>query len=202
MPSIHVDPAAFDPAAIPAETLALNKEIIARLEAEPTGLTISEVRARRLQGLGAFPQPPKSPRATTISIDGPAGPIDLRVIAADKPRGIFYHIHGGGWSIGANDQLDPVLERFADNCGIACLSVEYRLAPEHQYPAGPDDCEAAALWIVTRGTKRFGTSKLRDRRRVRRAGISPPSRCCACATGTSSRRSRPRCSTTAASISA
>ena len=60
MPSILVDPAAFDPAAIPAETLALNKEIIARLEAEPTGLTIQEVRARRLQGLGAFPQPPKS----------------------------------------------------------------------------------------------------------------------------------------------
>ncbi len=160
MPSIHVDPAAFDPAAIAAETLALNKEIIARLEAEPTGLTIQEVRARRLQGLGAFPQPPKSPRATIISIDGPAGKLDLRVIAPDKPRGIFYHIHGGGWSIGANDQLDPVLERFADNCGMACLSVEYRLAPEHQYPAGPDDCEAAALWILREGTKRFGTSKL------------------------------------------
>jgi len=160
MPSIHVDPAAFDPAAIPAETLALNKEIIARLEAEPTGLTIQEVRARRLQGLGAFPQPPKSPRATIISIDGPAGKLDLRVIAPDKPRGIFYHIHGGGWSIGANDQLDPVLERFADNCGMACLSVEYRLAPEHRYPAGPDDCEAAALWILREGTKRFGTSKL------------------------------------------
>ena len=160
MPSIHVDPAAFDPAAIPAETLALNKEIIARLEAEPTGLTIQEVRARRLQGLGAFPQPPKSPRATTIRIDGPGGKLDLRVIAPDKPRGIFYHIHGGGWSIGANDQLDPVLERFADNCGMACLSVEYRLAPEHQYPAGPDDCEAAALWILREGTKRFGTSKL------------------------------------------
>ena len=53
-----------------------------------------------------------------------------------------------------------MLERFADNCGMACVSVEYRLAPEHQYPAGPDDCEAAALWMVREGTKRFGTSKL------------------------------------------
>jgi acetyl esterase/lipase len=158
--SLAVDPAVFDPAAIPAETLALNKEIIARLDAEPTGLTIQEVRARRLQGLGAFPQPPKSSRATTISIDGPTGKLDLRVIAPEKPRGIFYHIHGGGWSIGASDQLDPVLERFADNCGLACVSVEYRLAPEHQYPAGPDDCEAAALWILREGTKRFGTTKL------------------------------------------
>ena len=160
MSSIHVDPAVFDPAAVPAETLKINKEIIARLEAEPTGLTIQEVRARRLQGFGAFPQPPKSSRAETISIDGPGGKLDLRVIAPAKPRGIFYHIHGGGWSIGANDQLDPVLERFADNCGMACLSVEYRLAPEHQYPAGPDDCEAAALWILREGTRRFGTSKL------------------------------------------
>ena len=158
--SVAVDPAAFDPAAIPTETLALNKEIIARLEAEPVGLSIQEVRTRRLQGLGAFPQPPKSPRAETIRIDGPAGKLDLRVIAPEKPRGIFYHIHGGGWSIGASDQLDPVLERFADNCGMACVSVEYRLAPEHQYPAGPDDCEAAALWLLREGTKRFGTAKL------------------------------------------
>lgn len=157
---IAVDPAVFDPSAVPAETLKLNQEIIARLDAEPTGLTIQQVRARRLQGFGAFPQPPKSPRAETISIDGPGGKLELRIIAPEKPRGIFYHIHGGGWSIGAADQLDPVLERFADNCRMACVSVEYRLAPEHQYPAGPDDCEAAALWILREGTRRFGTSKL------------------------------------------
>ena len=155
-----VDPALFDPAAIPAETLAVNREIVARLEAEPVGLTIQEVRARRLQGLGAFPLPPTSPRATTITIDAPGGKLDLRVIAPEKPRGIYFHIHGGGWSIGASDQLDPVLERLADNVGLACLSLEYRLAPEHPYPAGPDDCEAAALWIMREGTRRFGTTRL------------------------------------------
>lgn len=160
MPSIAVDPAVFEPSAIPAETLRLNNEIVARLNAEPEGLTIQEVRARRLQGLGAFPQPPKSPRATTVTIDGPAGKLDLRIIAPDKPRGIFFHIHGGGWSIGTSDQLDPVLERFADNAGMACVSLEYRLAPENPYPAAPDDCEAAALWVVREGTKRFGTQEL------------------------------------------
>lgn len=158
--TVTVDPALFAPSAIPAETRKLNADIIARMNAEPTGLTIQEIRARRLQGLGAFPLPPKSPRAETITIDGPGGKLDLRIIAPKKPRGIYCHIHGGGWSIGSADQLDPVLQRLADEAGMACVSVEYRLAPEHQYPAGPDDCEAAALWIIREATKRFGTTKL------------------------------------------
>lgn len=157
---LSIDPALLDPAAIPAETLKLNKEIVARLNAEPEGLTIQEVRARRLQGIGAFPLAPKSRRAETIEIDGPGGKLALRVIAPKAPRGIYFHIHGGGWSIGSSDQIDPVLERFADNCGLACVSLDYRLAPEHPYPAGPDDCEAAALWLVREGGKRFVTTKL------------------------------------------
>ena len=96
--SLRVDPALFDPAAIPPETHKLNQEIVARLEAEPVGLTIPEIRARRLQGLGAFPLAPKSPRAETIAIDGPAGKLDLRIIAPKSPRGVFLHIHGGGRS--------------------------------------------------------------------------------------------------------
>jgi len=159
MSSLTIDPALLDPASIPAETRKLNQEIVARLDAEPVGLTIPEIRARRLQGLGAFPLVPKSPRAETIGIDGPAGKLNLRVIAPQSPRGVFFHIHGGGWSIGTNDQFDPVLERLADACGIACVSLDYRLAPEHPYPAGPDDCEAAALWLVHEGAKRFGTTR-------------------------------------------
>ena len=160
MPSpIVVDSALFDPAAIPSETLALNNDIIARLNAEPEGLTIQQVRERRLQGFGAFPLPPKSSRAQTITIDGPEGKLDLRVIAPKQPRGVYFHIHGGGWSIGASDQLDPVLERHADNAGLACVSLEYRLAPEHPYPAGPHDCEAAALWLLRESQKLFGTTR-------------------------------------------
>jgi acetyl esterase/lipase len=161
MPSpLSIDPALFDPAAIPAETSRFNAEIVARLNAEPAGLTIQQVRERRLQGLGAFPLPRKSERAETITIEGPAGPLHLRVIAPHSPRGIFFHIHGGGWCIGAPDQNDPLLESIADGANVACVSVKYRLAPEHPYPAGPDDCEAAALWVVREGVKRFGASTL------------------------------------------
>ena len=158
--SLNVDPSVFDPSAIPAETLAVNAEIIRRLDAEPEGLTIQEVRARRLQGLGAFPLPPFSQRAETVAIDGPAGKIDLRIIAPKSPRGILFHIHGGGWCLGAPELNDPLLESIADGANVVCVSTRYRLAPEHPYPAGPDDCEAAALWVIREGTKRFGTSKL------------------------------------------
>ena len=161
MPSpLVIDPALLDPSAIPAETLAVNAEIIRRLNAEPEGLTIQEVRARRLQGLGAFPLPPFSQRAETIAIDGAAGPINLRVIAPKSPRGIFFHIHGGGWSLGAPELNDPLLESIAEGANVACVSTRYRLAPEHPYPAGPDDCETAALWVVREGTRRFSTTKL------------------------------------------
>ena len=158
--ALSIDPALFDPAAIPAETQRFNEEIVRRLNAEPEGLTIQEVRARRLQGLGAFPLPPASPRAETITIEGPAGPISLRIVAPQSPRGIFFHIHGGGWCIGAPELNDPLLESIAEGANVACVSVKYRLAPEHPYPEGPDDCEAAALWVAREGVKRFGTSKL------------------------------------------
>jgi acetyl esterase/lipase len=55
---------------------------------------------------------------------------------------------------------NPMLERIADNTGQAIVAVEYRLAPEHPYPAGPDDCETAAAWLVQNAKKEFGTDAL------------------------------------------
>jgi acetyl esterase/lipase len=102
-----------------------------------------------------------SDRARTIIISGRDGnEIPLRVIAPASPRGIYLHIHGGGWVLGGADMQDPMLERIADNTGQAVVSVEYRLAPEHPYPAGPDDCEDAAAWLVRNGKQEFGTDAL------------------------------------------
>lgn len=156
------DPSLFDPAAIEPETAALNAEIVAKLSALPDqwSFPLPLVRERRRQGLGPFPPMPKSARARTETIVGPAGPLNLRVIAPERPRGIYLHIHGGGWCLGAPDEQDPWLERLADRCGLAAVSVEYRLAPEHPYPAAPDDCEAAALWLVREGRAAFGADLL------------------------------------------
>ncbi|MDQ0472361.1 alpha/beta hydrolase [Labrys wisconsinensis] len=159
MPSI--DPAVFSPAAVAPETEALNRSIVAKLEAAPDqwAFPADEIREARRQGKGAFPLAPKSPRAVTETIAGPGGPLALRILAPPAPSGVYLHIHGGGWMLGQADFQDPMLERLGEACGLACVSVDYRLAPEHPYPAGPEDCEAAALWLVREGKARFGTER-------------------------------------------
>ncbi len=156
-----LDPRLFHPDAVDAETAALNADILARLTGAPDqwSAPAAVVRENRAKGLGPFPPLPKSPRAKVVTIDGPSGPLHLRVIAPETPRGVFLHIHGGGWMLGAADEQDPFLEFFAERLGFAAVSVDYRLAPEHPYPAGPDDCEAAALWLVREGRERFGTER-------------------------------------------
>ena len=86
--------------------------------------------------------------------------IPLRIIAPAQPRGVYLHLHGGGWVLGGADMQDPMLERIADNTGQAVVAVEYRLAPEHPYPAGPDDCETAAVWLLRNAKEEFGTDVL------------------------------------------
>lgn len=167
-PSV-ADAALFDPALVDAETRAINAAIVERINAvaDQWSLPPAQVRAARAAGEGAFPAPVPSPRARTIEIDGPGGKVPLRVLEpvddAGKPvtpRGAFLHIHGGGWTFGTADGQDPRLERLADRLGLVVISVEYRLAPEHPYPAGPDDCEAAALWLARDGVALFGVEKL------------------------------------------
>jgi acetyl esterase/lipase len=165
MPDIHpFDPALFADAAIDADTAKLNAQMIELLTGQPewwiTGPAV--FRAMRRRGEGPFPAPVMSDRARTIMIGGKDGnEIALRVIApAHPPRGVYLHLHGGGWVLGGADMQDPMLERIADNTGQAVVGVEYRLAPEHPYPAGPDDCEAAAVWLVQNAKKEFGTDAL------------------------------------------
>jgi acetyl esterase len=157
------DPTLFRNEAIDDETAKLNAQLIELLTGEPEWWIVGAeaMRAARRRGEGPFPAPVMSSRARTITITGKDGnKILLRVIAPAQSRGIYLHLHGGGWVLGGADMQDPMLERIADNTGQAVVSVEYRLAPEHPYPAGPDDCEAAAAWLVQNGKKEFGTDVL------------------------------------------
>jgi acetyl esterase/lipase len=157
-----LDASTFRRQAVAAETQIFNEQLIKLMTPMPewwvTGAQF--VRDARARGEGPFPAPVKSPRARDIFIPGKGCPIGLRVIPAERPRGIYLHLHGGGWVLGGADQQDVMLERIADSAGLTCVSVAYRLAPEHPYPAGPDDCESAALWLIENGRKEFGTDVL------------------------------------------
>ena len=145
------------PSSLIEATKAFNAELERLLATVPAVNVLGAAETRRLrrEGRGLFPAPEFVPQARTVTLPGPAGEVSLRVIAPEPgslagrpPAGVFLHIHGGGWTIGENDMQDPRLARLAADTGLVVASVAYRLAPEHPYPAGPDDCETAARWLL------------------------------------------------------
>ncbi len=80
---------------------------------------------------------------------GPAGDIPLRVYrpSADDPVGIITFFHGGGWCIGDLDTHDEVCRSLAARSGATVVAVDYRLGPEHRFPAAVDDSWAALRWV-------------------------------------------------------
>jgi len=120
----------------------------------PEGLQNFTGLARWLAGPGA------GPAGEDIKIDGPAGPVPLRVYRPTPPAGpppgpapgfpppavVFFH--GGGWVLGGLDSHDTLCRELARQAGAVLVAVDYRLAPEHPYPAGLDDCVAATRWVA------------------------------------------------------
>ena len=102
-----------------------------------------------------------SEAAECRSIPGPAGDLPVRLFRpAGKARGLLLHIHGGGWILGQPEMGDITNQHLAEDLGLAVMSVDYRLAPEHPYPAAPDDCEAAARWLLEKGPSELGADRL------------------------------------------
>lgn len=152
--------AAFDPAAISADTLAVNARLADTLsKIQPPG-NIVEARVAYAEGRLGLPASPRSPDAQTRIIPGPQEPIELRVLAPQQAHGVYLHIHGGAWSVGSNDTWDAPLVQIAEEAGVTCISVNYRLAPEHPFPAAIDDCVAAARWLVANAQSEFGATWL------------------------------------------
>ncbi len=157
-----LDPAVFRPEAIAPETLAANEAFRKATSGGPDWWDIGApaFREMRTKGTGPFPPIVHSDKARTITIEGKGGGIALNVIAPERAKGVYLHIHGGGLVFGGGDQQDQMLERIVQNTGMACASVDYRLAPEHPYPAPWDDCETAAAWLVKNAKSAFGTENL------------------------------------------
>ena len=94
-------------------------------------------------------------RVEDLAIPGPAGDIPARLYSpnpdAQLPALIYFH--GGGWVLGDLDSHDPLCRALANRAAAAVVSVDYRLAPEHKYPAAAEDAYAAVVWLAEHGAQ-------------------------------------------------
>lgn len=83
-------------------------------------------------------------------IPGPAGQITVRVYTpqGSKPFPVLVFFHGGGFAIGSIEGYDELCRALTNAAGCIMVSVDYRLAPEHKFPAAVDDCYAATKWVA------------------------------------------------------
>lgn len=127
---------------------------------------------RRALAIGAVPgpNPPALARVENRTIPGPDGtqlPVRLYVPQGQAPFGVCLYFHGGGWILNSIDTHDDLVRRLAAASGCVFINVEYRLAPEHKYPAAANDAYTAVNWVHEHATE-FGC----DPQRIAVAGDS------------------------------
>lgn len=127
----------------------------------PSFHSLSPKQARIAYLMGAeildLPRAPL-PRIENLAIPGPAGDIPARLYApvtredaaGQHPDGlpVLLYFHGGGFVIGSLETHDSLCRQLARRAGAAVIAVDYRLAPEHPFPAAVDDCWAALAWLA------------------------------------------------------
>ena len=149
------------PLTIDGQTLASDVQALlklAELAGSPTflvGKSVAAARAesrREAQVVAARPPIPMA-RVEAIEVPGAAGPIPARLyVPSGLPAGtsppLLVYYHGGGWVVGTADQWDAVCRALAVESGCRVVSVDYRLAPEHRFPAAADDAYDALVWTA------------------------------------------------------
>jgi acetyl esterase/lipase len=116
-----------------------------------------EVARRRLRNL---PRPPLIPglRVENRTISGPGGALPIRIYwpsissESKRPPAVVAYFHGGGYALGDLDTHDSIAQQHAVGANAVVVSVDYRLAPEHPFPAAVDDGWAALQWISAHAT--------------------------------------------------
>lgn len=116
-------------------------------------LTPAEAREAYMKSRAVLqPEPEPVGEARDLTAPGPHGDIPLRLYrpaaAGGAPLPGLVYYHGGGWLLGGLDSHDVVCRRFANAAGCVVVSVDYRMAPEHKFPAAVDDCAAATRFVI------------------------------------------------------
>ncbi|MEJ2859177.1 MULTISPECIES: alpha/beta hydrolase [unclassified Saccharothrix] len=118
----------------------------------PAGLSVAEVRARFAARWRALV---KAQDVVDRGIPGPGGELPVRVY---RPRGAgpfpaLVWFHGGGWVLGSPAENDTACRALCDAAGVVVVSVAYRPAPEHRFPAAVEDAYAALTWVAGNGAE-------------------------------------------------
>ena len=118
----------------------------------PAFHTLPVAEARQVSAAMAALQGEPEPiaRVENRGIPGPAGEIPVRIYTpgGGGPLPVLVYYHGGGWVIGSLETHDGTCRSLANAAGCVVVSVDYRLAPEHKFPAAADDAYAAAAWVA------------------------------------------------------
>lgn len=131
------------------------RALLETMEAErgPALETLSPVDARQaaidgLQVSGGTAEPVAS--IENLRIPGPVGEIPIRVYTPNTaaPRPAMLYFHGGGWVVCDLDTHNVVCTAIANRAGAVVVAVDYRLSPEHKFPAAVTDCYAATVWVA------------------------------------------------------
>jgi acetyl esterase len=114
-------------------------------------LPIAQARAAHARETETLSGPgPQVAEVRDTEVPGPAGPIRVRSFrpAGDGPFPLVAYVHGGGWVVGTLESFDPLCRALANASGALVASVDYRLAPEHPFPAAAEDVRAAVRWLA------------------------------------------------------
>lgn len=132
---------------------------------DPVEARISRVEPMKM--LGGLPE--ALDRVEDLTIPGPAGGVPVRVYASERGglRAALIYFHGGGFVFGNLDTHDAVCRSLAKESGAVVIAVDYRLSPEHKFPAAVEDAHAATVW-VSANAERLGI----DARRISISGDS------------------------------
>lgn len=117
----------------------------------PPASTLSVATGRALlDELFGVEEPEPVGGTTDLEIAGPSGPIPVRIYlpVGEGPSPVLVFLHGGGWVRGSLDAYDGLCRRLTNGADCVVVSVGYRRAPEHPFPAGLEDCYAATEWVV------------------------------------------------------
>ena len=154
----------FSLSEVSEETRLFNSNLKTQLRDAPKAwqVPIDVARSYERSEQGTIPHSAHSKRAYWTEIPGRSGPLRVRVIEAPTPapKIVYLRFHGGGWMFGAPDLREQMLESISDRLCATIVSAEYRLSPEHPFPAGPEDCEDAAIWLCEQQHELFAGAPL------------------------------------------